>query len=187
MTLRARARPSAALKQLPNLSHSRALWGHVRGHRSLLGNFGIQGWIGVYRNKHSFLYPPKRKSAESRDVLVKSRGLEGKISSDPYFSFRVENPFCFPFFFQDYADLRRHPEIQKAKGGLLGHRRGKHPSPRAHPEPQDSLAPRRTRGRGRQKPISNERKELELPQDLRESAGGGGAGRPARPNSKDIF
>ena len=79
-------------------------------------DFGIQGWIGVYRNKHSFLYPPKRKSAESRDVLVKSRGLEGKISSDPYFSFRVENPFCFPFFFKitlicDGIQKSRKPKV----------------------------------------------------------------------------
>ena len=54
--------------------------------------------------------------------------------------------------------------------GLLGHRTGSIHRRAAHPEPQDS---RRTRGRGRQKPIPNERKELELPptvsQDLRES------------------
>ena len=151
----------------------------MRGHRSLLeeaiiGNF--QGWIGVYRVQHSFLVVcPKKEKAQSRDVRVKSwlersiSHLEGGGANKMGFLHERKINRCELHNSSD-ADLGRHPattDIQRSAGPSKRqriHRRA------AHPEPQDS---RRTRGRGRQKPIPNERKELELPptvsQDLRES------------------
>ena len=151
----------------------------MRGHRSLLeeaiiGNF--QGWIGVYRMKHSFLVVcPKKEKAQSSDVRVKSwlerslSHLEGGGANKMGFLHERKINRCELHNSSD-ADLGRHPattDIQRSAGPSKRqriHRRA------AHPEPQDS---RRTRGRGGQKPIPNERKELELPptvsQDLRES------------------
>ena len=83
--------------------------------------------------------------SQSRDVQAKSRGIKIMLIWE---ASRPRQKACWAI---EEASIHR----------------------RAHPEPQDSLAPRRTRGRGRQKPIPNERKELELPptvsQDLRES------------------
>lgn len=126
--------------------------------------------------KHSFLVVcPKKEKAQSSDVRVKSwlersiSHLEGGGANKMGFLHERKINRC-ELHNSSGADLGRHPattDIQRSAGPSKRqriHRRA------AHPEPQDS---RRTRGRGRQKPIPNERKELELPptvsQDLRES------------------
>ena len=139
----------------------------------LIGNF--QGWIGVYRVQHSFLVVcPKKEKAQSRDVRVKS-WLERSIShleggGQTRWVFYTNEKSTAANYTTHRMLIWDTIQPRQTSKGLLGHRRGSIHRRAAHPEPQDS---RRTRGRGGQKPIPNERKELELPptvsQDLRES------------------